>query len=84
MGFSDGYVRGYSKSGQVIFSEQLHLEAVTKLSFMWPSPAPRNSAYQVDSIMCLCVHGRGGGGAIYLQKGLVKWGIHQHSHTFMC
>lgn len=47
VGFSDGYARGYSKSGQVVISEQLHSEAVTKVSFMWPSPTSRSSVYQV-------------------------------------
>lgn len=38
MGFSDGYIRGYSKSGQPVMSEQLHMDAVTKITFMWSSP----------------------------------------------
>ena len=34
VGFSDGYVRGYSKSGQRVFSRLLHLESVSKLTCM--------------------------------------------------
>lgn len=34
VGFSDGYIRGYSKSGHVVLSEQLHVDAVKKISFM--------------------------------------------------
>ena len=43
VGFSDGFIRGYSKSGQTVFSQQLHLDAVTKLSFLYPSSLRENA-----------------------------------------
>lgn len=43
VGFSDGYIRGYSKSGQLILSEQLHTDAVAKFSFM-SSESQRNNS----------------------------------------
>ena len=41
VGFSDGFVRGYSKSGQRVFSQLMHLEPVVKLTCMTSSAALR-------------------------------------------
>ncbi len=49
VGFSDGYIRAYSKSGQMVFSQQLHMDAVVKFSLMWS--ASLSSEQQVIIIM---------------------------------
>ena len=41
VGFTDGYVRGYSKSGQKVFSRLMHLEPVAKLTCMASSTVQR-------------------------------------------
>ena len=41
VGFTDGYVRGYSKSGQRVFSRLMHLEPVAKLTCMASSTVQR-------------------------------------------
>ena len=50
VGFSSGYIRGYSKSGQVVLSEHLSMDAVTKISFMWPSLNLRKNIHQVRTL----------------------------------
>lgn len=53
IGFSDGHIRGYSKSGCAVFSEQLHLDAVSKISSMLPSPNLMEQSYQVLTALLL-------------------------------
>lgn len=51
VGFSDGYVRGYSKSGQRVLAQSMHTEAVSKLTCMAPSGSlQKNNSNQV----CAC------------------------------
>lgn len=47
VGFSDGYIRGYSKSGQAVLSEQLHLDPVSKISAMLSLSTVKENAHQV-------------------------------------
>ena len=51
VGFSDGYVRGYSKSGQRVFSRLMHLEPVTKLTCM----ASSNVAKHSPAVVYICL-----------------------------
>ena len=44
VGFADGFVRGFSKSGQNVFSKLLHADTVTKFTFMCPSFSRRNNS----------------------------------------
>ena len=44
VGFSNGYVYGYSMSGQTIFSKQIHEDSVTQLTFMSPSLSRRHES----------------------------------------
>lgn len=39
VGFSNGYVCGYSMSGQTIFSRQVHDASVSQITFMSPLPS---------------------------------------------
>ncbi len=43
VGFSDGYIRGYSKSGQRVMSQLLHPEPVRRLTCMAASPSLKHS-----------------------------------------
>ena len=51
VGFSDGYIRGYSKSGQVVLSEQLQTDAVKNFSCMQSTSVSKNEL-QVILRMC--------------------------------
>ena len=56
VGFSDGYVRGYSKSGQRVLAQSMHTEAVNKLTCMAPSGSQLTSnSNQVCVCVCVCV-----------------------------
>ena len=37
VGFSNGYLYGYSMSGQTVFLKQIHEGSITQLTFMSPS-----------------------------------------------
>lgn len=52
VGFSDGYVRGYSKSGQRVFSRLMHHEPVSKLTCMASSAVQKPAPSLVSCIHC--------------------------------
>ncbi|XP_064392664.1 rab3 GTPase-activating protein non-catalytic subunit-like isoform X2 [Halichondria panicea] len=56
VGFSDGYIRSYSMSGQRVMSQLLHPEAVKRLSCMATIPTQRSSPSQCNVVVSYPEH----------------------------
>ena len=53
VGFSDGFVRGYSKGGTPVFSQLFHLESVKKLTCMASVTGSQRRAVS-NVLVCVC------------------------------